>query len=353
MRTTILNTSKELSAFSDFPPPSELPNYMKHSLYMDYIKSYVDNFKLSSYIKLKHEILNCKPYYDNNNNQVYWLIKVKNLITNEIYEEKFDNVLVATGHHNTPYIPNFKDQDKFKGIMIHSLHVKDILTDKRFVDKNVLVIGIGNSALDAANDLALVAKRCYLSSHRGTWFISRLQPDGLYDFKAKSRYHQWLFDHLGTKNIDRELIKRFKRNTNHKLLGLEPKHKPSEQVPAINDLFPFRVFTGGINLKSLVTKFNENGVFFEGEEDKEYQIDSVIFATGYLAKMPFLNDIELALKVKPQSDEYELYLNMFAPKLTIPGLNDDTDSKEAIKSLAFIGFVQVSFFLSILLVLNV
>lgn len=29
-KNTIINTSKEVSAFSDFPPPSNFPNYMPH-----------------------------------------------------------------------------------------------------------------------------------------------------------------------------------------------------------------------------------------------------------------------------------------------------------------------------------
>lgn len=31
MKSTIINTSKEMSAFSDFPPPAELPNFMHNS----------------------------------------------------------------------------------------------------------------------------------------------------------------------------------------------------------------------------------------------------------------------------------------------------------------------------------
>lgn len=30
-RSTIINTSKEMSAYSDFPPPGEFPNYMHNS----------------------------------------------------------------------------------------------------------------------------------------------------------------------------------------------------------------------------------------------------------------------------------------------------------------------------------
>ena len=32
MRSTIINSSKEMSAYSDFPPPKELPNYCHNSL---------------------------------------------------------------------------------------------------------------------------------------------------------------------------------------------------------------------------------------------------------------------------------------------------------------------------------
>lgn len=30
-KTTVINTSKEFNAFSDFPPPPEFPNYMHNS----------------------------------------------------------------------------------------------------------------------------------------------------------------------------------------------------------------------------------------------------------------------------------------------------------------------------------
>ena len=31
MKSTIINSSKEMSAFSDFPPPAEYPNYMHNT----------------------------------------------------------------------------------------------------------------------------------------------------------------------------------------------------------------------------------------------------------------------------------------------------------------------------------
>lgn len=394
MRTTILNTSKELSAFSDFPPNPKLPNFMKHTLYMDYISSYAKQFNVLSNLKLSHEVLKCKPVVidkndinsccsSNNQNEnvactdtlddakdrlakdeddtvlVRWELDILNKKTGEISKESFDRLIVATGHHNTPFVGHFPGQDKFKGLMLHSAYIKDILTDERFVDKNVLVIGIGNSACDAANDLALVANKCFLSCHRGNWFLTRSMPGtdaGLYDFALKTRWKHWLSKRLPTSIIDWKIIRDAERATNHKLLGLTPKHKPSEQVPAVNDLFPYRVFTGGVTLKSSVTHFTESGVVFDDESDVERPIDCVIKATGYQARMPFLDVDQLGLKSKERADEYELYLNIFAPNLTIDGDHnnnrfsdeDDVVTRKAINSLAFIGLVQPSGSISVI-----
>lgn len=336
MRTTILNTSKELSAFSDFPPPPCTPNFMKHDLYMDYIKSYVDHFQILPHLKLQHQIIHCEPEVGADG-EVIWEVEVKDLVANETYKEKFDKLMVAIGHHNVPYMPTFRDQHKFKGPIIHSAKVKNILTDERFIDKRILVVGFGNSACDAASDMALVAKKCYLSCHRGNWFRSRFTADGLWDFKHQTRWNVCKKRILPTAIIDWQTIRDVESRTDHKLLGLTPKHKPSELVPAINDLFPFRVFTGGVCMKSSVLHFTNEGVVFDGEEEEEYKIDIVVLATGYTVRIPFLNEFELGLK-SADHDEYELFMNIFAPKLTITGL--EATPEKAIKSLAFIGLVQ-------------
>lgn len=339
MRTTILNTSKELSAFSDYPPPAHLPNFMKHDRYMAYIQSYVENFHVLAHLNLQHEVIRCEPEYDADLNEFKWSIDVRILKEDKIITEKYDKLMIAIGHHNIPYMPTFLDQHKFRGQILHTVRVKDILTDERFIDKKVLVIGLGNSACDAANDLALVAKQCYVSCHRGNWFVSRLTRDGLHDFSEKNRFNSYRARLLPTSWNDKRLIKKSSKRTNHELLGLTPNHAPSELFPAINDLFPFRIFTGGVILKSSVLRFTESGVIFKGEEDSECQVDIVVLATGYVARVPFLNEFELGLR-SADHGEHELYMNMFAPRLTITGL--DQTPAHAVRSLAFIGLVQVS-----------
>ena len=51
--SVIINSSKERMAFSDFPPPAELPNNMHHSEMLLYMRLYAQAFKLLQYIPFK------------------------------------------------------------------------------------------------------------------------------------------------------------------------------------------------------------------------------------------------------------------------------------------------------------
>lgn len=49
--SVIINTSKEMMCFSDYPIPAHFPNYMHNSLIMDYFRMYADHFQLIKYIR--------------------------------------------------------------------------------------------------------------------------------------------------------------------------------------------------------------------------------------------------------------------------------------------------------------
>lgn len=38
MKNTVINTSKEMTAYSDFPPPKEAANFMHHSQLLEYLR---------------------------------------------------------------------------------------------------------------------------------------------------------------------------------------------------------------------------------------------------------------------------------------------------------------------------
>lgn len=85
-----------------------------------------------------------------------WYVTSRNLESNDIKKDIFDGVLLATGHHTFPYMPDFPGLKNFKGEVMHTHSLKKAAG---FEDKVVLVVGIGNSAVDAAVEISTVAKQ--------------------------------------------------------------------------------------------------------------------------------------------------------------------------------------------------
>ncbi len=51
MKSTVINTSKEMTAFSDFPPPKDFPNFMHNTRIVEYFRMYVERFHLLKHIR--------------------------------------------------------------------------------------------------------------------------------------------------------------------------------------------------------------------------------------------------------------------------------------------------------------
>src|SRR5205085_2029087 len=81
-----------------------------------------------------------------------------------------DALLVANGHHWDPRWPEPPFPGRFDGDQLHSHHYVEN-TDLR--DKNVLVVGIGNSAMDIAVESSFVARKTFLSSRRGAYILPK------------------------------------------------------------------------------------------------------------------------------------------------------------------------------------
>merc|ERR1719210_1510479 len=83
--------------------------------------------------------------------------------------EEWDAVAGCSGLHNVPKVPHFDDQEKFKGLLLHSSTYKD---PDIFQGKDVLVIGTGETAFDIGHAAATEgdAKSVTLSTRHG--FVS-------------------------------------------------------------------------------------------------------------------------------------------------------------------------------------
>jgi dimethylaniline monooxygenase (N-oxide forming) len=112
MHGTIANSSKEMSAFSDFPPSPDTPNFMHHKVMLKYIEDYANKFECLPHIQYRHEVVEISRA----SFQGKWKIHLRD--HNDRGREKtefFDAVLICTGHHGRPFIPPFPGINKFKG----------------------------------------------------------------------------------------------------------------------------------------------------------------------------------------------------------------------------------------------
>lgn len=114
MNGTIANSSKEMSAFSDFPPKPKAPNYMHHKVMLNYIQSYAEHFDCIKHIKFNQEIEEMSKM---NGKWKLCLIDHSTSTSTRI-SEFFDCVMICTGHHGRPFEPKFVGQHKFKGKLL-------------------------------------------------------------------------------------------------------------------------------------------------------------------------------------------------------------------------------------------
>ena len=64
MKSTVINTSKEMMAYSDFLIPKDFANYMHNTKILEYFNLYADHFHLRDAIRFETDILNVKKAGD-------------------------------------------------------------------------------------------------------------------------------------------------------------------------------------------------------------------------------------------------------------------------------------------------
>jgi dimethylaniline monooxygenase (N-oxide forming) len=115
METTVVNTSKEMMAYSDFPPPADWANFMHHSKVYEYLNMYADAFGLKKYIQFNTHVTKVSQSASGQTSCFFkvekkhdgWQVHLSNGCT-----ESFDKLMLCTGHHATPQQPKLKSSKK-------------------------------------------------------------------------------------------------------------------------------------------------------------------------------------------------------------------------------------------------
>jgi len=280
-RSLFINTSRRMMQYATYPMPDDYPDYPHHTQIARYFDDYVDHFGLRDRITFNTKVTGVEPAVEGR-----WEVTLDDG-TSPTYEA----VLVANGHHWDPRWPEppFPGQDSSVGDQLHSHHYRE--PDERFQDKNVLVVGIGNSATDIAVETSRHSRMTYLAMRRGAHVLPKYlqgKPTDELGTEFLSRLPFWL-----TRSLFARALKQAQGRMED--YGLPtPDHKLGDAHPTISsDLLP-RIGHGRIRVKPTIERIDGKSVRFADESSVD--IDTIVWCTGYRISFPFLSpDIVAAI----------------------------------------------------------
>ena len=271
-RSLFINTSRRMMQYASYPMPKDYPDYPHHTQIARYFDDYVDHFGLRERITFNTEVTRVEPAAGG------WQVTLDDGTT-----RAYEAVLVANGHHWDARWPEppFPGQESFPGEQLHSHDYRE--PDERFRDRNVLVLGIGNSATDIAVETSRHARMTYLAMRRGAHVLPKYlrgKPTDELGTEFLSRLPFWL---------TRWAFARALKQAQGPMEGYglpKPDHKLGEAHPTISsDLLP-RIGHGRIEVKPNIERIDGGTVYFV--DGTRTAIDTIVWCTGYRISFPFL-----------------------------------------------------------------
>lgn len=284
MQHTSANNTKDIYCYSDFPPPSHFPNYLSHDKMFQYLSMYAKHFDLYQHINFNTDVVNITKSCDFCESG-RWDVVVRKDGEEKTTTYTVDGVMCATGYNCKRNIPDFPGISNFKGTIMHS---KEYRSRKGFEGKNVLVIGIGNSAADVVTDLAKCANRVHLSTSAGAWIATSSGVKGLpFEFYLVTRYWKMLERVLSKDKIS-SMAEKDRGVFNLKEYGLQPNHRHGERCRTMSDELASFLKKGLINVHPNVKCVHPHQIEFE-DGSKIQDVDTIIYATGFKSDYSFID----------------------------------------------------------------
>ena len=306
-RSLHLITSRDRTEYAELPMPEGTPDYPSRDAVGRYLEAYAEEFALMEHIRLGDGVANATRVDGG------WEIELE---SGE--RERFDLLVVANGHNEEAKWPDPPYPGEFGGRQLHAL---DYAEADEFRDQNVLVVGMGNSAMDIATDISLVADRTYLSARRGSWVI----PKRLLGQPADQIIKPWVAVHVPWKIRQplSELLLRITVGPPERYGLPEPSRGLFQDHPTITDTVLSRISHGELTPKPGISTLAPRSVaFIDGTEEP---VDAIVWCTGYRVSMPFLDEALTG----PDPKELPLYKRIFhldCPDLFFVGLMQSTGS---------------------------
>jgi dimethylaniline monooxygenase (N-oxide forming) len=292
-RDLYIDSSRERMEYSDFPMPASYPDFPHHTQIRAYFDAYADHFGLREKITFQTGVERARRREDG-----VWEVTLEGGETRE-----YGALLVANGHHWDPRWPEppFPGADTFAGEQLHAHFYRD---NSIFAGKNVVVLGLGNSAVDIAVESSYAAAHTYLAARRGAWIVPKylfgrpldqLSNDPRVPIKIRQR-------------LAHALVRAYTGPPER--YGLpKPDHRFGEAHPTVSGRVLDRIQHGTIVPKPNIAALEGTRVrFLDGSA---VDADIVVYCTGYKISFPFFDPGFLAAP----DNHIELFRRVFHPDL--------------------------------------
>jgi dimethylaniline monooxygenase (N-oxide forming) len=292
-RDLFINTSRPRMEYSDFPMPESYPDFPHHTQIAAYFEGYVDHFGFRDRIVFETAVEHAARQEDGS-----WRIEL-----DTVESRDYDALIVANGHHWNPRWPepSFPGSESFTG---EQLHAHSYIENSIFAGKRVVVLGMGNSAMDIAVESSYVAESTYLAARQGVWIIPKyvfgkpvdqIRNDPRIPFKFRQRLIQ-------------QLVRSYSGPPEHHGLP-KPNHRFGEAHPTVSGRILDRIQHGTVTAKPNIDSLAGSQVRFV--DGTAVDADVVVYCTGYKITFPFFDE-DL---ISAPENHIELYRRVFHPDI--------------------------------------
>ena len=299
--STRLTVSNYFMAYSSFPLPADEPRvFWDCDRYVEYLERFVDHFGLRPHIRLSTRAEDIRLEGDG---VAATLVGPDG--SSAVY---FDAVVVATGTHQVPKLPELPGSETFPGQIVHAVEYRNAAP---FAGKRVVCIGIGETGADVAHEISQRAASAVLSIRHYPSIIERW-PRGdehtsdAYTFRVKylldrpSLQDHTIRSRLGRKRRARTARDRMVNDWGIRSGGLYGQWFTKSDV-FFDDLADGRL---QLNVGGIERIEGSTVVFRDGAR---FEADAIVCSTGYASAIS-MGDLAI-------DDVRDMYKHMIHPDL--------------------------------------
>ena len=266
-----LITPRDGSGFRGDPMPDAWAHFPRRSQMVEYLEGHAERHDLRRHVTFGVRVERLDPVGPK-------AIDGWDVTTSDGSTRRYAGVLVANGHNSVPSIP--KVPGAFLGRQLHSSEYRN---PADIQGRRVLVVGSGNSGCDIASELAQAGCDIVLSIRHGHLF----QPK---TFFGKPRGSLPIMK-LPPRLLDpvlRLLIRVSVGRPEDYGLPRPVATSLNDQRPVVNSLVLHWIHHGRVVPAPGIRRFD--GSFVEFVDGSRHEVDTVVWATGFQAALPFLTD---------------------------------------------------------------